>query len=109
MQYIHALATMGVIGGTLASHLSGTKAFFRETVVSTWDFCCDTLKAIKDAKIRAGSVDWDVLRGTALTRDARVKLPVFQELTGLVYDMTFEDLKDWGWHPTRLKSAATVR
>ena len=109
VQYIYALATMGVTGRALASHLSGTKAFFRENSGVDMEFCCDALKSVKDAKFRANSVDRDVLRGAALTRDARVKLPVFQELTDVVYDMAFEDLEDWGWHSTHLKGAATAQ
>ena len=109
VQYIYALATMGVTGRALASHLSGTKAFFRENSGVDMGFCCDSLKSVKDAKFRANSVDRDVLRRAALTRDARVKLPVFQELTDMVFDMAFGDLEDWGWHSTHLKGAATAQ
>ena len=109
VQYIYFLACTGVIGRALASHLSGTKAFFRDNSEVDLGFCCDTLKDVKDAKTRANSVDREVLRKSSLSRDARIKLPVFQELSDVVYDMAFEDLEDWGWHSTHLKGAATAQ
>jgi hypothetical protein len=109
VQYIYALAARGVSGRTLASHLSGTKAFFQENSNVDLGFCLDTLKEVKDAKTRANKVDRNVLRTTALKKDSNVKLPVFEELSRVVYDMAFEDMTDWGWHTTHLKGAATAQ
>jgi hypothetical protein len=109
VQYIYFLASAGIFGRALASHLSGTKAFFRENSEVDMGFCCDNLKDVKEAKTRANSVDREVLRKSSLNRDARVKLPVFQELTDTVYDMAFGDLEDWSWHSTHLKGAATAQ
>ena len=109
VQYIYHLSASGVIGRPLASHLSGTKAFFRENSEVDLSFCSDDLEQIKAAKIRANGANREFLRSVALKKDASVKLPVFQELTSLVYKMAFQDIDDWGWHPTHQKGAATAQ
>jgi len=109
IQYIYHLSAMGIIGKALASHLSGTKAFFKENCQVDLGFCCDGLEFIKSAKTRANGADREVLRTMALKKDANVKLPVFQELTTMVYEMAFQDVNDWGWHPTHQKGAATAQ
>jgi len=109
IQYIYHLSASGVRGKSLASHLSGTKAFFRENSEVNLNFCEDGRDDIKNAKVKANAVDRGVLRAASLKRDANIKLPVFQELSDMVYEMAFEDIDDWGWHPTHSKGAATAQ
>ena len=109
VQYIYHLSASDIVGRPLASHLSGTKAFFRENSGVDLSFCNDDLGQIKAAKTRANGANREFLRSVALKKDATVKLPVFQELTSLVYEMAFQDIDDWGWHPTHQKGAATAQ
>ena len=109
VNYIYALSDRGIYGKSLASHLSATKAFMRSNASIDMSFCDDSLQVIKDAKFRANSIDRQVLREASLKRDANVKLPVFEELTDVVYEMAFEDMDDWSWQGTHRKGAATAQ
>ena len=96
--YIYSLSDQGLYGQALASHLSATKAFILTNSSSmNMSFCDDNIKAIKDAKFKANSVDRRVRQVAALKRDSRLKLPVFEELTDVVYEMAFREEDDWGW------------
>jgi hypothetical protein len=108
--YIYSLSDQGLYGQALASHLSATKAFILTNHTSMdMSFCDDNIKAIKDAKFKANSVDRSVRRVAALKRDSRLKLPVFEELTDVVYEMAFREEDDWGWVGMHIKGAATAQ
>ena len=108
--YIYSLSDQGLYGQALASHLSATKAFILTNCSSIdMSFCDDNIKAIKDAKFKANSVDRSVRRVAALKRDSRLKLPVFEELSDVVYEMAFREEDDWGWSGMHIKGAATAQ
>jgi hypothetical protein len=108
--YIYSLSDQGLYGQALASHLSATKAFILTNCTSMdMSFCDDNIKAIKDAKFKANTVDRSVRRVAALKRDSRLKLPVFEELSDVVYEMAFREEDDWGWVGMHIKGAATAQ
>ena len=77
MQYIYHSSASDIVGRPLASHLSGTKAFFRGNSRVDLSFCNDDLEPIKEAKTRANGANREFLRSVALKIDATVELPVF--------------------------------
>ena len=108
-QHIYHLSGSGIIGRPLTSHLSGTKTFLRENSKVDLIVCCDGLEVIKAAKTRANDANREVLRAVSLKNDANVKLPGFQELTSMVYEMAFQNVDDWGWHPHHQKGIAIAQ